>query len=113
MAKTKTQISEQLKTRAMELRAQASTTLAEAEDLFQEAKRLEREERQAKEAAERTAHYWRMYQEIGRPLAGLNEAQHDIVYGQAWDQGHASGFGEVKSYYGEFAEMARKLLEAK
>jgi multidrug resistance efflux pump len=69
---------------------------------------LERAARQA--AAE--AHYAKMLDEIGRPLAGLNEAQHGIVYAAAYDQGHSSGYDEVEMYYGEFAEMARKLLAA-
>jgi hypothetical protein len=62
--------------------------------------------------AEAETHYARMLDEIGRPLAGLNEAQHGIVYAVAYDQGHSSGYDEVEMYYGEFAEMARKLLAA-
>jgi multidrug efflux pump subunit AcrA (membrane-fusion protein) len=67
----------------------------------------------AAEAAAREAHYARMFDEIGQPLAGLNAEQHGIVYSQAWEQGHSSGYGEVETYYGEFAEMARKLIAAK
>jgi predicted nucleic acid-binding protein len=104
---------------AAELRAQAAAARDRAdeadrmaEELAAEARKVEREEAAAKMAAENKAHYERMYTEIGQP-AGLNEAQHGIVYAQAWEQGHSSGFGEVESYYGEFAEMARKLLDAR
>lgn len=68
--------------------------------------------RAAEEAASE-AHYAKMFDEIGQPLAGLNEEQHGIVYAEAWEQGHSSGYGEVEMYYGEFAEMARKLLAAR
>lgn len=77
-----------------------------------DAKRAEREAAQAKRKAESEAHYARMLDEIGQPLAGLNAEQHAIVYAMAYEQGHASGYDEVESYYGEFAEMARKLLAA-
>lgn len=90
-----------------------------AKDLSEKAKvirteqrRKEREERQARERAEITAHRDRMFAEVGQPLDGLNEAQHGIVYDAAWEQGHSSGFGNVEHYYGEFSEMARKLLAA-
>lgn len=105
---------------AAELRAQATaaraariTAEAEEKELLTAARKAEREERQAQRAAENAAHYTRLYEEVGQPLAGLNETQHGIVYAQAWEQGHASGFDEVENYYGEFAEMARKILEAK
>jgi hypothetical protein len=67
----------------------------------------------AAETAAHEAHYARMFDEIGRPLAGLNEDQHAIVYSQAWEHGHASGYSEVENYYGDLAEMARKLIAAK
>jgi hypothetical protein len=86
---------------------------AEAEDLAAQARKLEREEQRAAEAKRHSEHYTRMYEEIGQPLAGLNEAQHGIVYSRAWEQGHSSGFDQVESDYEELAEMARKLLEAK
>jgi hypothetical protein len=66
----------------------------------------------AAEVAAREAHYARMFDEIGDPLAGLNADQHAIVYAQAYEQGHSSSYDEVESYYGEFAEMARKLIAA-
>lgn len=75
-------------------------------------RRAEREAAQAKRKAEAEEHYARMFSEIGQPLAGLNEAQHGIVYAQAYEQGHASGYDEVENYYGEYAEMARKMIEA-
>lgn len=78
-----------------------------------DARRSEREAAMAKRKAEQEAHYARMFDEIGSPLAGLNEAQHAIVYAQAWEQGHASGYEDVESHYGEYAEMARKLIETR
>lgn len=104
---------------AAELRAAAATARqtrfaaqAEENELLDAARKLEREERRAKEIAAAKAHYDRMYDEVGQPVAGLNPAQHAIVYAQAYKQGHASGFDEVEGHYGEFAEMARKILEA-
>lgn len=78
-----------------------------------DARRAEREAARAKEKAENEAHFARMFEEIGQPLAGLNAEQHSIVYAQAWEHGHACGYSEVENYYGDFAEMARKLIEAK
>lgn len=76
-------------------------------------RKAEREERRAKEHAEREAHYAQMFEEIGRGVAGLNEAQHAIVYAAAWEQGrHSSGYSEVEMHYREFAEMARQILDA-
>jgi hypothetical protein len=76
------------------------------------ARREKLELARAARKAEAEAHYARMLDEIGRPDAGLNEAQHGIVYAVAYEQGHSSGYNEVEMYYGEFAEMARKLLAA-
>jgi hypothetical protein len=67
----------------------------------------------ATEQAANEAHYAKMFDEIGQPLAGLNEAQHGVVYARAYEHGHSSGYDEVGEYYGEFAEMARKLLDAR
>lgn len=67
----------------------------------------------AAEQAANEAHDAKMFDEIGQPLAGLTRAQHDIVYGEAYSQGHGSGYAEVEHYYGELAEMARKLLDAR
>jgi hypothetical protein len=103
----------ELRAQAAEARRQAIAAGLKAEELFAAVRKAEREEAAAKVAAENEAHDKRMYTEIGQPLAGLNEAQHGIVYAQAWERGHASGFGDVESYYGEFAEMARKLLDAR
>jgi hypothetical protein len=102
----------ELRARAADARAARITAEAEERELTAAAQKAEYEERRAKEAAENAAHYQRMYDEIGQPLAGLNEAQHGIVYAQAWEQGHAYGYSEVESHYGDFAEMARKLIEA-
>lgn len=95
-----------------ELKAEAAALLERAEiqeKAEKEAKLKAQREASAKEAAE---HYNRMFTEIGQPLAGLNEAQHGIVYSQAYEQGHAYGYSEVETHYGDFAEMARKLLAA-
>lgn len=81
---------------------------AKAED-----RRKAREAMQALVKAEADEHYARMRDEIGRPLAGLNDDQHATVYAVAYDMGGASGFDEVEHYYGRFAEMARKVIEAK
>lgn len=104
---------------AAELLAQAETAAAEAQAASHKAEALRRQaskaaldERLAKERAENAAHYTRMYAEIGQPLAGLNEAQHGIVYSEAWTRGHAYGFSDVESHYSSLADMARKLLAA-
>jgi hypothetical protein len=104
--------STELKAQAAAAREVARTAKAEAEALSAAAQKADHEERQAKTRAENAAHDNRMFEEIGQPLAGLNPAQHAIVYAQAWEQGHASGYSEVENYYGEYAEMARKLIEA-
>jgi hypothetical protein len=88
----------------------AKSLAAKAKEIREDQRRAEREAARAKAKTEAEAHYAKMYDEIGQPLAGLNKAQHGIVYSMAYDQGHSSGFAEVESYYDEFAEMARKLL---
>lgn len=55
-----------------------------------EAARKERDDHKA--ALERT------YGTAGNPKA-------NALYDLAWDYGHASGFGEVESYYGEMARL--------
>lgn len=102
----------ELQKMAKDLQAQADEASREAQSLIAAAKEAERQEQRKKVAAESIAHRERMYFEIGQPLAGLNEAQHGIVYARAYDQGHAYGYSEVEMYYGELAEMARKLLDA-
>lgn len=62
------------------------------------------------EAAAAKEHFERMFTEIGQPLAGLTKDQHGAVYELAYQQGHSSGYDEVETYYGEFAELARKIL---
>lgn len=94
------------------MRAQVEELEIQIEAAKREKAKAEREAARAKEKAENEAHYERMYEEIGLPLAGLNEVQHSIVYAQAWEQGHSSGYEEVEGHYGEFAEMARRLLAA-
>lgn len=96
-------------TRDMEQAAELAT---KAKELRKQAERLAREERQALAAAQAKAHRDRMYAEIGQG-AGLTEDQHDIVYAQAYEQGHAHGDSQIESYYVDFAEMARKLLDAR
>lgn len=103
----------EMRAAATEAREAAKAALAAADQLAADARRVEREERQAKKRAENAAHYARMYDDIGQGVAGLNEAQHGIVYSKAWEHGHSSGYGEVESYYGEFAQMAREILDAK
>src|SRR3954463_1229791 len=103
---------EQLKEQAKQARKEAAEATARADSLRKEAQRKENQERRARAEAENEAHYARMYEEIGQPLAGLNAAQHGTVYAMAWEHGHSSGYGEVEIYYGDFAEMARKLIEA-
>jgi hypothetical protein len=104
---------------AAEMRAAAEYKLelakketAQAQEMLAQTRKLEREEAQAKERAENAAHYAKMFEEQSG-VSGLNEAQHGIVYSLAWEQGHSSGFSEVEFYYGEFAEMARKVLDAR
>jgi hypothetical protein len=52
-------------------------------------------------------HSAKMHEEYGE---GLNEGQHEVVYSQAWQQGHAYGFSEVESHYIDLAEMARRVI---
>ena len=92
---------------------------AERDRLNEQIHATAREQRRAKfelaraaEEAAREAHYARMFDEIGKPLAGLNSEQHFIVYAMAYEQGHASGYDEVARHYDEFAELARKLIQA-
>ena len=39
------------------------------------------------------------------------QALGQLVYDQAWDHGHSSGYGEVENYYSEFAETALKIYK--
>lgn len=36
-----------------------------------------------------------------------NHPKLDALYQLAWDEGHASGFGEVEIYFGRFVELIR------
>jgi hypothetical protein len=54
-------------------------------------------------------HDEQMYEKYGD---GLTKEQHLVVYGLAWQHGHSAGYSEVESYYGEFADFARDLLDA-
>jgi hypothetical protein len=90
----------------------ARVLASKAEEKRAAERRAEREARRNKDAAERAEHADRMFTEIGQPLAGLNEAQHSEVYSVAWEHGHSSGFGDVEIYYGDFAELARKVIAA-
>lgn len=102
----------ELRAQAMEARTRRLDAEREEQELKEAAQRAEREERQAKARQEQEGHFEKCFVEIGQPLAGLNRAQHDAVYAVAWEHGHASGFGDVENYYGDFAELARKVLEA-
>lgn len=103
----------ELKAQADKLASEARAAEQAAKDLRAQARDQERRERMEKRAREHTEHCAKMYAEIGQPLAGLNEAQHNIVYAVAYEQGHSSGYSEVEAYYDEYAEMARKLLAAR
>lgn len=105
------QTAEELRAQAKEAMAAAKEAEERANNLRIAAARLEHEERRAREAKAYAEHYDRMYREIGEPLAGLSEAQHAIVYEKAYEDGHSSGYGEVETYYGILAEMARKVIE--
>lgn len=102
----------ELKAQADAARETARNAKSLAEELSAKARKAEREERQAKERDEKEAHQASMFAEIGQPLAGLNEAQHAIVWEQAWSDGHSSGFEQVEYHYGQYAEMIRKVLDA-
>lgn len=105
---------------AADLRAEAERAEADAAEatqrafnLREDAKRVALAERRAAEAKAHNEHNDKMYDEIGQPIAGLSRAQHEIVYSAAWSHGHSSGFDEVANYYGEFADFARNVLDAK
>lgn len=97
---------------ASQIDALAKSLAAKAIEMKAADRKAEREARQAAERARNEAHYALMLEEIGQPLAGLNEAQHGAVYAMAWEHGHASGYSEVENYYGDFAELARRVIEA-
>jgi multidrug resistance efflux pump len=93
-----------------QLKAQRDALDAQINKARMEKLRAEREATRAKAIIEQEAHFARMYEEIGQPLAGLDKVQHALVYAQAWEQGHAYGYSEVETHYGELAQLARKLL---
>src|SRR3954464_3595637 len=103
----------ELRDQADVARIKADGLHAEALKLAAEARKAERAERDAKRKAEADEHFNQMFDEIGKPLAGLNEKQHGLVYGFAYSMGHASGFGEVEGHYGDLAELVRAVIEAK
>jgi len=103
----------ELREQAKAFREKAIEADREAHNLRDQARQMEREERRDKARREQMEHMNRMFSEIGQPLAGLNEEQHGLVYAVAWEHGHASGFSDVENYYGDFAELARKLLAAR
>jgi len=101
-----------LREEALRLSHEATEQQEKAKRLLAEARKAEREERQAKERAENHAHYLKMQAE-GAELSGLNEAQHAIVYSKAWSRGHdEGGYHAIEGHYGELAQMAREILDA-
>jgi len=97
---------------AAEIDKLAKSLAAKAIKIRRAEERAARQARLEKVAAEHAAHYARMFEETGRPLAGLNEAQHDAVFALAYEHGHGGGYGQVEDYYGNFAELARKIIES-
>lgn len=69
-------------------------------------------ERRAAQEAARQALSDRLYTEVGEPLAGLNQAQHALVFDRAWSQSKSEGDHGVEATYGELAELARATLAA-
>jgi len=97
---------------AAEIDKLAKDLAAKAIEIRKAEERAARQARLEKAATEQKAHAVRLFEEIGRPLAGLNAKQHGEVYAMAWEQGHASGYSEVEMHYGDFAELARKIIES-
>jgi len=103
----------ELKALAMEARTRRLAAEREEQELKAAAERAVLSERAEKRRQEELEHMDKCFTEIGQPQAGLNPRQHGAVYAAAWEHGHASGFGDVENYYGDFAELARKVLDAR
>lgn len=91
----------------------AQAAAAEADRLAEEYREAVRREHQAAQASRYAEHYDRLFTETGQSICGLNAAQHAAVYALAYERGHSAGLDYVEECYGEFAELARKILEAR
>ena len=99
-----------LKAQAAAAREDARLAKERADAIAAAARKAEREERQAAERKTSEEHYAAM-REVGE-YYGLSDAQHGIVYAQAYEDDHSSGYNAVEERYNGLAEMARKLLDA-
>lgn len=53
--------------------------------------------------------YW-----LGREYAfDMNGEQQQVIWSQAWADGHASGYGDVENHYIELADFARDIIAAR
>jgi len=109
MAKT----SAELKAEAAALQEQMKVAGAAAAELRQQARALERKELRERQEWERAEHASQMWREVGRPIAGLTEAQHGSVYALAYDLRHEDGYYEVGMLYGDLATLAVKILQGR
>jgi hypothetical protein len=49
---------------------------------------------------------WKLWLAVENGIAHLNQPAQDAIFRYAWDQGHASGYFEVGTYYAEVAAIA-------
>jgi hypothetical protein len=101
----------ELRNQALAAQATASEAGDRAKELLAQARKIEREERQAEEKRRADASYAET-REIGNDY-GFTDQQHGIVYSLAYEDGHSGGYGEVRELYGKYADFAKSLLDTK
>lgn len=55
-------------------------------------------------------HSKKTYEKLGQ---GLTQEQHDLVYSQAYQDGHHNGESEIEIHYDNLADLARALLQTR
>jgi len=93
---------------AQELKTESAALKAKAQELYDQAKILQREERKAKWRKEKEKEYAEIEESKSRLAKEYNlerNAKFEKAYALAWDYGHSSGINEVENYFHELAPL--------
>jgi hypothetical protein len=102
----------EMREKAAELERQASAAAEAAAKLKAEAKRAEIQERREAEARRQAEQAETLWIEVGSQTPYITRAVHDLIYGEAYSEGHGYGASEVAVHYGRLADFAERVIAA-